>query len=626
MSSSNSFELSTLDGINGFVLNGVINLDRSGRSVSSAGDVNGDGIDDLIIGAPNANSGGHEDAGESYVVFGKQTGFDPSFNLANLSEADGFVINGANEGDLSGFSVSGAGDVNGDGIDDLIIGSPYADPNNQALGGESYVVFGRNTGFGTSLELLNLNGTNGFTLKGIDSDDVAGFSVSSAGDVNGDGINDLIIGAYGGDPNGENDAGESYVVFGKNTSFTASLELSALNGTNGFVINGIDADDFAGISVSSAGDVNGDGIDDLIIGASGADPDGTLNAGESYVVFGKNTGFASSLELSALDGTDGLVINGVNNWEYSGSSVSSAGDVNGDGLDDLIIGAYNSNPDSGAGAGKSYVVLSLQTNTSPEITTNSQLEFAENGTLAINLDASDNNNGENSGLTYSLSGGADQFLFAINETTGELSFLAPPNFEAPLDSDANNNFQVQVTVTDAGGLTDNQEFSITVTDVNNTPEEIQEGALSLLDTNINRFQNQDIPGTFIYAGEVESQQIRENFPNFVEEGVAFRVADEAEGDLLPFYRFQSTVTPGTYLYAGEEERASINQNFSDSFVEEGFAFAAYGCGSGVGDTVSRFQNSDRPGTYLYAGAEERTSILSDFPNFVEEGCAFHADL
>ena len=122
MNFSRFFELSTLDGINGFVLNGVNNLDLSGRSVSSAGDVNGDGIDDLIIGAPYADAGDHEDSGESYVVFGKNTSFDVSFDLANLTEADGFVINGANEGDRSGFSVSSAGDVNGDGIDDLIIG------------------------------------------------------------------------------------------------------------------------------------------------------------------------------------------------------------------------------------------------------------------------------------------------------------------------------------------------------------------------------------------------------------------------------------------------------------------------------------------------------------------------
>ena len=119
--------------------------------------------------------------------------------------------------------------------------------------------------------------------------DRSGTSVSAAGDVNGDGIDDFIIGADGADPNGNIGAGESYVVFGSNAGFGASLELSALDGTNGFVINGIDRDDDSGVSVSAAGDVNGDGIDDIIIGAIRADPNGNNFAGESYVVFGSTT-------------------------------------------------------------------------------------------------------------------------------------------------------------------------------------------------------------------------------------------------------------------------------------------------------------------------------------------------
>ena len=125
------------------------------------------------------------------------------------------------------------------------------------------------------------------------------------------------------DPNGSN-SGESYVVFGKATgTYSASLELSSLlsinggDGTNGFVINGIDRDDLSGFSVSSAGDINNDGYDDIIIGAEYADPNGD-DAGESYVVFGKATGYSASLELSALDGTDGFVINGIDADDRSG--------------------------------------------------------------------------------------------------------------------------------------------------------------------------------------------------------------------------------------------------------------------------------------------------------------------
>ena len=137
------------------------------------------------------------------------------------------------------------------------------------------------------LNLSDLNGTNGFLINGIAAYDYSGSSVSNAGDINGDGIDDLIIGAPFASPNGISEAGQSYVVFGgRNLGSGGSLNLFDLNGTNGFLINGIAAADFLGSSVSNAGDINGDGIDDLIIGARNADPNGKYDAGQSYVVFG----------------------------------------------------------------------------------------------------------------------------------------------------------------------------------------------------------------------------------------------------------------------------------------------------------------------------------------------------
>ena len=151
------------------------------------------------------------------------------------------------------------------------------------------------------------------------------------------------------------------------------------------------------------------------------------------------------------------------------------------------------------------------------------------------------------------------------------------------------------------------------------------GEDDILSTRINRFQSKGVPGTYLFAGEEESVNIRENFADsFDEEGVAFEVATEPEDDpnLIPLYRFQSTRTPGTYLFVGEEEREGIRDNFSNDFNEEGLAFYVYGVGSGEGTEFIRFQNSDRPGTYLFAGPEEAQGIRDNFPSFIEEGPAF----
>jgi VCBS repeat-containing protein len=347
-----SIDLSSLNGRDGFRLDGVNSHDWSGESVSGAGDVNGDGYDDIIIGAPGADSRG-SDSGSIYVVFGKASGFDASINLSSLNGRHGFRLDGVSANDRSGFFVSGAGDVNNDGYDDIIIGAVFADPNG-SNSGSSYVVFGKASGFDARINLSSLNGRNGFRLDGESAGDYSGYSVSGAGDINGDGYDDIIIGAIYADHNGSN-SGSSYVVFGKASGFTASIGLSSLNGRDGFRLDGESAGDNSGWSVSGAGDVNGDGYDDIIIGAHYADHDG-LSSGSSYVVFGKASGFTASIDLSSLNGRDGFRLDGVRAGDHSGYSVSAAGDVNGDGYDDIIIGTYGADP-NGSKSGSSYVVF-----------------------------------------------------------------------------------------------------------------------------------------------------------------------------------------------------------------------------------------------------------------------------
>jgi len=355
-----ALELSALTGSTGSVIKGVSAGDYSGSSVSAAGDINGDGIDDLVIGAPYADSNG-TDSGATYVIFGNTLGLPNPLNLSSLNGTNGFKINGVNAGDYSGFSVSAAGDINGDGIDDLIIGAPYADPNGN-YSGASYVVFGRTSAFTSPLNLSSLNGTNGFVINGVAEYDHSGTSVSAAGDINGDGIDDLLIGAPD-VSSAQSRSGASYVVFGRTLGFTSPLNLSSLNGTNGFVINGVAEYEYSGISVSEAGDINGDGIDDLIIGAPFASPV-DASSGASYVVFGTDQGFTNPFQLSDLDGNNGIAIYGAAQFEFSGTSVSAAGDINGDGTDDLIIGAPDASP-NGTYSGASYVVFGDQGLASP---------------------------------------------------------------------------------------------------------------------------------------------------------------------------------------------------------------------------------------------------------------------
>ena len=147
---------------------------------------------------------------------------------------------------------------------------------------------------------------------------------------------------------------------------------------------------------------------------------------------------------------------------------------------------------------------------------------------------------------------------------------------------------------------------------------------SFLNTPFSRFQNSNVPGTYLYATGAEAQNIRNNFPGFIEEGVAFNAAIKQSGELIPLFRFQSNQLPGTYLFVGETERNSINAdpNFSSSFTEEGIAFYVYGVGANQGTAFSRFQNSNVPGTYLYATGTEADSIRANFPNFIDEGFAF----
>jgi hypothetical protein len=287
-----------------------------GISVSGAGDVNGDGYDDVVVGAATEDPGSSPDrAGRAYVFDGR-TGF-PLHTLISPNEE---------EWGHFGCSVSGAGDVNGDTYDDVVVGAQFEDPGTSPIwAGRAYVFDGQT---GTPLHALASPNEEQFGAFGV--------GVSSAGDVNGDGYGDVVIGAvFEGPGSSPDSAGRAYVFDGQTGILLYALASPGEEYSGHF-----------GCSVSGAGDINGDGCGDVVVGAEFEDP-GTspYNAGRAYVFDGQTGGPLYTL-ISPNEQAAG----------HFGCSVSGAGDINGDGYGDLMVGANQEHPGTSPNfAGRAYV-------------------------------------------------------------------------------------------------------------------------------------------------------------------------------------------------------------------------------------------------------------------------------
>lgn len=331
-----SFDL--LDGSNGFAIHGVDELDLLGFVTSGAADVNGDGLDDLVIPAAGADPNGIFDAGSTYVIFGKPGGYTPVFDPAILDGSNGFRVDGIHSADQAAWPDT-AGDIDGDGFADIAIGAPNADANGLIDAGAGYTVLGSDGVFPATLILSELDGSNGYTVTGTAADGHLGSSVRGIGDINGDGFHDVAFSA----PNLTIDAPPAtYVVFGSGQGFFASTDLATLDGSNGFRIDGSE-------SVADLGDINDDGLDDIMIGGN-----------PSTVLFGTDQGFPAVVDISAVNGINGFKISGPTTG-FFGHAVSGAGDINGDGVNDLLIGDFI----AASSAGEVYVVFGSPNGFSP---------------------------------------------------------------------------------------------------------------------------------------------------------------------------------------------------------------------------------------------------------------------
>jgi hypothetical protein len=301
--------------------------DKGPGQSAYAGDINGDGHRDILVASPTAGVPGRSKSGITWAIFGPFD--DGRIDVDNLGSR-GFRIQGADENDFSGLGLAGLGDVNGDGLDDILVGAYLAENIRDDQSGVAYVIFGKETT--ETIDLLDFHlgtqGSQGFRIDGAQNLNLLGEFLDDTGDVNEDGLNDMILGS----PFGHS----AYVVFGKETTTPVDLLVfeQGLQGDQGFRIDHPGPPDDTSYDIDGVGDINQDGTPDVMVYVCPSFGDFGCKNPKSWIVFGKPD--SNAVDVQNL-GSGGFVIRDGAFGSGLGLRPGAAGDVNNDGKGDLVF-------------------------------------------------------------------------------------------------------------------------------------------------------------------------------------------------------------------------------------------------------------------------------------------------
>lgn len=341
-------EVKISDGVGGLLAGTLDAGDLFGSSVAALGDLDGDGVLDIAVGAP-ADEASDLSEGAVYVLNLNADGTVKSQRKIS-DNLGGLALATLEAGDMFGSSVAAIGDFDGDTVTDIVVGA-VGDGNLDVGEGAIYLLLMNADGTVKAQQKIS-DDSAGFTTGALDPNDGLGSSVASLGDLDGDGVTDLVVGASA-DENVDPSEGAVYVLL-MNADQTVKAQVKITDNSGGFADGTLDAGDLFGSSVAALGDIDGDGVNDIAVGAAG-DENGAESQGAIYVLLMNSDGTVKD-QRKFSDDLGGLPAGTLDGGDRFGSGLTSVGDLDGDGIEDLVVGASGDEHTDG-GEGAAYVLL-----------------------------------------------------------------------------------------------------------------------------------------------------------------------------------------------------------------------------------------------------------------------------